>query len=29
LATVLQEQQGVINQLVHRCVACNADDATH
>ena len=29
LSPVLQQQQGVINQLVHRCVACNADDATH
>ena len=29
LATVLQQQQRVINQLVHRCVADNADDSTH
>ena len=29
LAAVLQEQQGVINELVHRCVADNADDSTH
>jgi hypothetical protein len=29
LATVLQQQQRVVDQLVHRCVACNANNSTH
>ena len=29
LAAVLQKQQGVIDELVNRCVADNADDSTH
>jgi hypothetical protein len=29
LAAVLQQQQGVINQLIDRCAADNADNSTH
>ena len=29
LPPVLQQQQGIVNELVHRCVADNADNSTH